>query len=62
MSPHRAIGIFGGIGLIRRYVEAGKQADRLIEVKVIDMTATFLVQELEGQHGSSGRAIIYSPD
>jgi hypothetical protein len=48
MSPHRAIGIFGGIGLIRRYVEAGKQADRLIEVKVIDMTATFLVQELEG--------------
>jgi hypothetical protein len=36
MSPYRAIGIFGGIGLLRRYVEAGKQADRLIEVKVIN--------------------------
>jgi hypothetical protein len=49
MITHRAIGVFGGIGFLRRYVEAGQQSDRLVKIAVVDVAAAFFVQELEGQ-------------
>src|SRR5262245_42764540 len=47
MVAHGAIGVVGRVGFLGRHIEARKQANGFVEVKVIDMTAPFFVQKLQ---------------
>src|ERR1043166_7425421 len=49
MFPLRAVGVVGGEGRLREDIEPSKQPERLIKIKVTDVTASFLVQQLQGQ-------------
>src|SRR5262249_14283631 len=49
MLPLRAVGVVGGEGRLREDIEPSKQPERLIKIKVTDVTAPFLVQQLQGQ-------------
>ena len=46
---HSAIGVVGRVGFLGRHIEARTQAHGLVEVKVVDMAAPFLVQELQDE-------------
>ena len=47
--PLRAVGVVGGEGRLREDIEPSAQPERLIKIKVTDVTAAFLVQQLQGQ-------------
>ena len=44
-----AIGVVGGIALFGQDVQAGEQAERLVEVEVADVAAAFFVEQLQRQ-------------
>src|SRR6266571_6544486 len=49
MPPLGAGGVVCGEGRLREDIEPSAQPERLIKMKVTDMTAAFLVQQLQGQ-------------
>ena len=49
MLPLRAVGVVGGEGRLRQDIEPSKQPECLIKIKVTNVTAAFLVQQLQGQ-------------
>ena len=49
MRPLRAGGVVGGAGRCREDIEPSEQPERLIKIKVTDVTAAFLVQQLQGE-------------
>jgi hypothetical protein len=53
--PAGAVGVGGRIGLFRQDVEAGEQAQGLVEVEVIDIAAPLLVEELQRQQTQQGQ-------
>src|SRR5579864_6157427 len=42
-----AVRVVGGEALLGQDIQAGKQSERLLEVEVVDVAATFFVQELQ---------------
>jgi len=52
--PTRAVGIGRGVGLLGQNVQTGEQAEGDIEVKVIDVTAALLVEQLQCQQAQQG--------
>ena len=58
MTPLGAVGIVGGEGGLGQDVEAREEAESLVEVKVADVTASFLVEQFQSeqaQQGAEGR-------
>ena len=49
MLPLRAVGVVGGKGRLREDIAPSEQPECLIKIKVTDMTAAFLVQQLQGE-------------
>ena len=49
MVAHGAIGVVGRVGFLGRHIEARKQANGLVEVKVVDVAAPFFVQQLQDE-------------
>src|SRR5262245_8054448 len=49
MLPLRTVGVVGGKGRFREDIEPSEQPECLIKIKVTDVTATFLVQQLQGE-------------
>ena len=49
-----AVGVVGGERLLGQDVEAGEQAEGLVAVEVVDMTASFLVEQLQRQQREQG--------
>src|SRR4029434_2524803 len=49
MVAYGAIGVVGRVGFLGRHIEARKQANGLVEVKVVDVAAPFFVQELQDE-------------
>ena len=49
VGPRGAVGVVGGVALLGQDVQAGEQAERLVEVEVADVTAAFLVEQLQRQ-------------
>jgi hypothetical protein len=47
----RAVRVSGGEGLLREDVQAGEEAQGLVEVEVVDVAASLLVEELQSQEG-----------
>ena len=47
--PLSAVGVVGGKGRLGQDIEPSKQPEGLIEIKVADVTAAFLVQQLQGE-------------
>src|SRR5262249_55004262 len=45
----RAVGVVGGETLFGQNVQAGKEPQRFFKVEVVDVTATFFVQQLQRQ-------------
>ena len=46
-----AVGVIGGEGLLGEDVQPGEEAQGLVEVEVVDVAASLLVEELQGQEG-----------
>src|SRR5215831_20391150 len=49
MLPLRAVGVVSGKGRCREDLEPSEQPEGRIKIKVTDVTATFLVQQLQGE-------------
>src|SRR5512134_409323 len=49
MVAYGAIGVVGGVGFLGGHIEARKQANGLVEVKVVDVAAPLFVQELQDE-------------
>src|SRR6266705_1507034 len=49
MLPLRAVGVVGGKGGLREDIKPREQPECLIKIKVTNVTAPFLVQQLQGQ-------------
>jgi len=49
MSPLGAVGVVRGEGRLWENIEPSEQPERLIKMKVTDVTAALLVQQLQGQ-------------
>jgi hypothetical protein len=49
MLSLRALGVVGGKGRLREDMEPSEQPERLFKIKVTDVTAAFLVQQLQGE-------------
>src|SRR5687768_18396491 len=49
LLPLRAVGVVGGEGRLREDIEPCEQPERLIKMKVTDVTAAFLVQQLQSE-------------
>jgi hypothetical protein len=49
MGPLGAVGVVGGVGGLGQDVEAGEQAEGLIEVEIADVTASLLIEQLQRQ-------------
>lgn len=54
MVPLGAVGVVGGEGVLGQDVEAGEQAEGLIEVEIADVTAPLLVEQLQGEQAEQG--------
>ena len=48
------VGVVGGERLLGQDVEPGEQAEGLVTVEIVDMTAAFLVEQLERQQRQQG--------
>ena len=48
MPPLGAVGVVRGKGRLRENIEPSEQPERLIKIKVTDVTAAFLIQQLQG--------------
>ena len=53
--PDRAVRVVGGERRFRQDVQASEGPDRLIEVKITDMTSPLLVDQLQGQQAQERR-------
>jgi hypothetical protein len=49
MPALRAVGVVRGAGRLREDIEPSEQPEHLIKIKVINVTAPFLIQQLQGQ-------------
>src|SRR5689334_20727591 len=49
MVAHGAIGVVGRVGFLGGDIEARKQVNGLVAVKVVDVAASFFVQELQNE-------------
>src|SRR6266571_499531 len=49
MVAYGAIGVVGRVGFLGGHIETRKQANSLVEVKVVDVAAPFFVQELQDE-------------
>src|SRR2546423_14052031 len=49
MVAYGAIGVVGRVGFLGGHIEARKQANGLVEVKVVDVATPFFVQELQDE-------------
>jgi hypothetical protein len=54
MTTFGAVRVVGGVALLGENVQAGKQAQRLVEVKVADVAPALFVQQLQGQQAQQG--------
>ena len=54
LVAHGPVGVVGGERLLGQDVEAGEQAEGLVAVEVVDMTAAFLVEQLQRQQRQQG--------
>src|SRR5436305_857644 len=50
-----AVGVVGGEALLGQDVQPGEEAERLVEVEIADMTASLLVEQLQGQQAQQRR-------
>jgi hypothetical protein len=49
MGTETAIGVIGGEGLFGKDIEAGEEAEGGVEVEIVDMAASFLVEKFEDE-------------
>ena len=49
-----AVGVIGGEGFLGQDVQAGEPAQSLVEVEVVDVAATFLVEQFQDQQAEQG--------
>jgi len=54
LVTHDPVGVVGGERLLGQDVEPGEQAEGFITVEIVDMTAAFLVEQLERQQRQQG--------
>jgi hypothetical protein len=50
----RAVGVVAGETLLGQDIQTSKQAQRLFEVEVVDVAASFLAQQFQGQQAEQG--------
>ena len=54
-GPRGAVGVVGGIALLGQDIQAGEQAEGLVEVEIGDVAASFLVEQFQGQQTEQRR-------
>jgi hypothetical protein len=54
MVALRAIGVIGRERFLGQDIEAGEEAERVVEIEVIDMAASFFVEEFENEQTEHG--------
>jgi hypothetical protein len=56
MGAKAAIGIIGREGFFGEDIEADKEPESVVEVEVVDMAASFFVEEFENEEAEQGAA------